>query len=181
MTNRSKVALNFIAFQLGWLSCVLLAARDMPYIGIVITLLLVAIHLLLELHRMHALVFLILVTVIGSAWDSVLTHYGILVFSSGMIVDFLAPLWIMAMWLIFATTLTVTFRWLYGRYWVAMVLGAISGPLAYRAGSALGAVEIPNLFVASVVLAVGWAILLPLFIKLAELFQQLTSVRGEVW
>jgi len=170
MKAQKQIAVNFIIFQLGWFSCVLMAARGLPETGIMIALLLVSVQLFLAENRQNLLILLLVITLIGSAWDSVLTSLNILVFNTGMIVNFLAPGWIIAMWLIFATTLNVSFRWLHGRYWIAMLLGALFGPLAYQAGAALGAVVIPDNLLANLVMAAGWSLLMPLSIKLAEIF-----------
>ena len=180
MSGKIPIVVNFIIFQLGWFSCVLMAARGLPETGIMITLLLVSVQLFLSENRKNLLILLLLITLIGSAWDSVLTSLNILVFNSGMIVSFLAPGWILTMWLIFATTLNVSFRWLYGRYWIAMLLGALFGPLAYQAGAALGAVVIPDNLLANLVMATGWSILMPLSIKLAEMFHSDNTRRGEI-
>jgi len=180
MSGQKQIAVNFIIFQLGWFSCVLMAARGFPEIGIMITLLLVAVQLFLAENRKNLLILLFLITLIGSAWDSVLTSLNILMFNTGMMVSYLAPGWIIAMWLIFSTTLNVSFHWLYGRYWLAMLLGMIFGPLAYQAGAALGAVEIPDILRANVSMAIGWSLLMPLSIKLAEIFDSEKSVGGEL-
>lgn len=179
MKGQKQIVINFIIFQLGWFSCVLMAARGLPETGIMITLLLVAVQLFLAENRKNLLILIFLITLIGTAWDSVLTSLNILVFNTGMMVSFLAPGWIIAMWLIFATTLNVSFRWLYGRYWIASLLGLLFGPLAYQAGAALGAVVIPDNLLANLVMASGWYILMPLFIKFAEMLHSDNSRRGE--
>ena len=170
MISQKQIAVNFILFQLGWFSCVLMAAQGLPEVGIVIALLLVCVQLFLADNRKSLLILIAIVTLIGSAWDSVMTSTGILVFDTGMIVSFLAPGWIVTMWLMFATTLDVSFRWLFGRYWLAVLLGAIFGPFTYQAGAAMGAVVIPDNVLANSVIALGWALLMPLYIKLAEMF-----------
>ena len=170
MNSHKQIVVNFMLFQLGWFSCVLMAAQGLPEVGIVIALLLVCVQLFLAGNRKNLITLILIVTLIGSAWDSVMTSFDILVFDVGMIVSFLAPGWIMAMWLMFATTLNVSFRWLFGRYWLAMFLGAIFGPLTYQAGAAMGAVVIPDNLFANSVIALGWALLMPLYIKLAEMF-----------
>jgi hypothetical protein len=53
-------------------------------------------------------------------------------------------------------------RWLLGRWWLASLFGAIGGPLAFYAGMRLGAVSFPDPIAALAVLAVGWAVLMPL-------------------
>ena len=180
MKSQKLIAVNFIIFQLGWFSCVLMAARGSPETGIIVALLLVGVQLYLADNRRSLLFLLIIITLIGSAWDSLLTSLNILVFNTGMIVHFLAPGWIITMWLIFATTLNVSFRWLFGRYWLAMLLGALCGPMAYQAGAALGAVFIPDNLLANLVMASGWALLMPMSIKLAEMFHQDKPCGGEL-
>lgn len=170
MISQKKILVNFVLFQLGWFSCVLMAAQGLPGVGIIIALLLACIQLFLADNRKSLLILIAIVTLIGSAWDSVMTSTGILVFDTGMIVSFLAPGWIVAMWLMFSTTVNVSFHWLYGRYWLAMLLGAICGPITYQAGAALGAVVIPDNLLANSVIALGWALLMPLYIKFAEMF-----------
>ena len=177
MISRYHIALNFIGFQVGWFACVLMAAQGQPEIGIAIAMIIVALHLFMTQARLNTIALLFTVTLLGSAWDSVLTSQQILVFSTGMISPYLAPSWIIMMWLLFATTLNVSLRWLYGRTWLAMALGAIAGPLAYQGGAALGAVIIPDQFIGNVVLAIGWAGLLPLFIKTAETFDAMAKTR----
>ena len=177
MINRYHIVLNFIGFQTGWFAIVLMAAQGQPEIGIAIALIIAALHLFMTQARLHTYALLFTVTLLGSAWDSVLTSQQILVFSSGLISPYLAPSRIIMMWLLFSTTLNVSLRWLYGRTWLAMLLGAIAGPLAYQAGAALGAVVIPNPLIGNIVLAIGWAGLLPMFIKTAEAFDAMAKTR----
>jgi hypothetical protein len=48
----------------------------------------------------------------------------------------------LCLWIVFATTLGHSLRWLMNRPVAAAVAGAIGGPLAYLAGGRLGALEI---------------------------------------
>lgn len=179
MKQGTKIAINFISFQICWFSCVLMAANDTPEIGVIITLLMVAFHLVITTGKLNTLALILIVTVIGSAWDSVLTQQNVLVYTSGVFVENMAPIWIISIWLIFSTTLTVSFKWLYGKYWSAMVLGAVFGPLAYMGGAELGAVIIPDILTAMLSLSLGWALLMPLLIWLAEYFQINDFINGK--
>ncbi len=161
--------INVIGFQLGWFACVLSAANNQPVAGIMIAYMIVAIHLYLAKNKTQTIILLLSVTLLGSLWDSLLSSQNVLVFNTGIIATFLAPYWIITMWTLFATTLNVSFRWLYGHYWYAMIIGAISGPLTYLAGAALGAVVIPQPLTAIIILAIGWSVILPVTIKMAEL------------
>jgi len=156
-----------------------MAAKNQPSIGIAVAIVVTGIYFYLAENRLHAISILILITLIGGTWDSFLTSQQVLVFDSGMIAPYLAPTWIIAMWLSFATTINVAFRWLYQKYILAFVLGAISGPLAYQAGAALGAVNIPDNMTANTFLAAGWGILMPLFAFIAETIENRTTNRVE--
>jgi hypothetical protein len=74
----------------------------------------------------------------------------------------LAPLWITALWLMFATQLNGSLRFLQKRYLLALVAGAFGGPLAYFAGERIGAVEVlPDDVPATLILGVIWAVAVP--------------------
>lgn len=177
MNNRYHLIINFVGFQIAWFACVLMAAKNQPTAGIIVAFIVVFIHLYLVDNRLHALSLLLIIALIGSTWDSLLTSQQILVFSSGMITPYLAPTWIIAMWLSFATTISVSFRWLYQRYMLAFILGVISGPLVYHAGAALGAVSIPDKMTANIFLAFGWGVIMPLLIFLSEKFENIKTKR----
>ncbi|HEY9200126.1 MAG TPA: DUF2878 domain-containing protein [Gammaproteobacteria bacterium] len=164
--------INFVAFQLGWFACVLSAASNRPMLGIGSALLLLGLHFSLSAQLRRDLLLVSGIALIGSSWDSLLTWQQLMLFSSGQYHHNLAPAWISAMWLMFATTINVSLRWLYQRYWLAALLGAIAGPLAYHAGAALDAVTMPQPVLALLVMSIGWALMMPLFIKLAERIEQ---------
>ena len=159
--------INFLAFQGAWFACVLGGANDLPWLGVAVVTGVLVFHLLSSPEPGNELALVAAVAAIGMAWDSVLTAGGVLVYPSGMLVPWLAPYWILAMWLAFATTLNRSLSWLHGRLWLASVLGAIAGPLAYYGGSALGGVAFENALSALVAQSLGWSILLPLFVFLA--------------
>jgi len=74
------------------------------------------------------------------------------------------------MWPLFATTLNVSMKWMKGKYLLASLFGAIGGPLAYLAGHRLGAVEFSSTLNAMFVIGIGWAVMMPLLVNLAERF-----------
>jgi hypothetical protein len=170
------VLINFLVFQLGWLACVLGGAYHLPWLGTGAVALAVGWHLSQAAAPWRELTLVALVGVTGAFWDSLLVAAGLLVYPSGTLVSGTAPHWIVAMWLLFATTLNVSLRWLRHRYVLAMLCGAVAGPLAYYAGEKLGGVEIPQPAVALTVLSIGWAVLLPLLTVLAQRFDGVYGV-----
>ena len=93
---------------------------------------------------------------------------GWVAYPSGYFNASLAPYWIVTMWMLFATTLNSSMRWLKGRRLLAAVLGAVAGPLSYLAGQRLGGMEFVEPRAALAFLAVGWAAVMPLVVTLAE-------------
>nr|WP_207280756.1 DUF2878 domain-containing protein [Thiocystis violacea] len=157
-----------IAFQLAWFACVLGGAHHWPWLGVIVAVLVVALRLLQSPKPQTEAVMILAVGLIGAAWDSLLVRLGFLSYPSGMLLPWLAPIWIIAMWLAFATTLNVSLGWLKGRWYLASLFGAIGGPLAYYAGNRLGGVSFPDTLVAMTVLAGGWSFLMPLTAWIAE-------------
>lgn len=58
----------------------------------------------------------------------------------------LGPLWLMALWLSFATTIRHSLGWLTGRPVLQVLLGLVGGPLAYLGGESLGALTVNGLW-----------------------------------
>ena len=158
----SRVVVNFVAYQIAWLACVLGGAHALPWLGVAITAVAVAIHLALVSTPGRDALLILAVAAIGAFWDGLLAGLGLLQYPSGMVLPWLAPVWIIALWAGFATLLPVSLRWLLGRGWLAALFGAVGGPLAYYAGMKLGAVSFPDPVAAFAALAGGWAILTPL-------------------
>ena len=158
--------LNQFSFQTGWWTVVLTAAWGWPLIGIVMVTVLVAWHLIrVRPFRTEALL-VALAAAIGFTLDSLLQSTGWVVFANdpggGP-----APLWMVALWANFATTLNVSISALQRHPWLAALLGAWGGPAAYWAGAQLGAMSVSNAIAAYSALAVAWALLTPLLLALA--------------
>jgi hypothetical protein len=164
------ILINALVFQAGWLCCVLAGAHRLPWLGTLTALLIVAWHVGRAAVPRRELTLVLSAGAIGALWDSLLVYAGLLQYPSGILVPGSAPHWIVAMWLLFATTLNVSLRWLRGRPVLAAALGAAGGPGAYLAGWKLGGVQIPELAPALLALGAGWALFMPLLIRLGMRF-----------
>lgn len=164
------IIINAVVFQIGWLCCVLAGAYHLPWLGTLTALLIVTWHISNAPHARNELALILIAGGIGAVWDSLLVYAGWLQYPSGTLIEGTAPHWIIAMWLLFATTINVSLRWLKQRPALAALLGAVSGPAAYFAGHKLGGVQIPNLAIAMSALAVGWALFMPLLMSISNRF-----------
>jgi hypothetical protein len=167
MNAASRNLINFAAFQLAWFACVLGGAHDKVAAGTLAVAAVVALHLALAPRPGPEARLVAIVTAIGLAWDSLIVSLGLMNYPSGMFAPGVAPLWILAMWALFATTLNLSMGWLKGRSWLAVAFGAVGGPLAYLAGKKLGGVEMNEPWLALLVQGLGWAVMMPLLLRLA--------------
>ena len=167
MNAASRNLINFAAFQLAWFACVLGGAHDKVAAGTLAVAAVVALHLALAPRPGLEARLVAIVTAIGLAWDSLIVSLGLMTYPSGMFAPGVAPLWILAMWALFATTLNLSMGWLKGRPWLAVAFGAFGGPLAYLAGKKLGGVEMNEPWLALLVQGFGWALMMPLLLRLA--------------
>jgi len=166
---RWKRLLNFVGFEVGWFSCALGAAGGLPVVGPLVVAVLFCLQLLLvPVPGGHAR-FVIVATLLGWLIDSALYQAGVLSFSEGGVGPWLCPIWMAALWANFAGTLHFCLDWLRGRYWLASVLGAVGGPLAYYGGQRLGAIELgSSITVSLAIIALEWAIATPGLVYLSE-------------
>jgi hypothetical protein len=170
-----NMLINFAAFQIGWFSSVLGAAQQMPWLGPVAFLLVLAIHLRFARRPQVEIGLVITCGVIGLVFDSVLVAAGWVTYPSGLFNELLAPYWIVTMWMLFGTTLNLSMGWLKGRPLLAALLGAVGGPASYVAGQKLGGIVFLEFVPAIIALAIGWAVFMPILMALAERFDGMSD------
>jgi hypothetical protein len=161
---------NFLAYQIGWFICILGAARGMPWAGTITAVGVVAWHLSRAREPRPELTLVLVAAMIGAAWDSLLPALGWVTYPNGMFVDGTAPHWMVALWMMFATTMNLSLRWMKRSLALAAALGAAGGPLSYWAGAELGALSFaPGREVAALAaLTIGWGVLTPVLVQLAR-------------
>ncbi len=166
--GKYPLIVNFAAFQTGWFSAVLGGAHGYVWLGSGIALLVMLLHLFLSLRPLRELQLLIIVMLLGLLWDSALATAGVINYFHWQISPRLAPVWIVALWGLFATTLNVSLAFLRRRYLMAALFGFIGAPLSFMAGVRLQALQFPDPVRALWVLAIGWSVLMVIMVWLAE-------------
>jgi Protein of unknown function (DUF2878) len=167
--------LNFVLCQVGWFASVLGGANHLPWVGPVVVMAVVAWHLHTAIRPAEEALLVGVCGLVGAVFDSGLVAAGWLGYPSGLLSSVLAPYWIVTMWMLFATTLNVSLRWLRKRYWVSAATGLVAGPLSYIAGAELGGVEFLNREAALLALALGWAVMLPALTAVAARLDGVTA------
>ena len=149
---------NIAAYQIAWFACVLGAANDLAWAGAALAIVVTALHLALATNVGAELKLIAAAAAVGLLVDSALARTGEIAWIAGIWAEGWAPYWMLALWIAFATTLNHSLRWVMSRRSVAVVLGAVGGPLAYLAGTKLGALEMPSPETALPLIALAWAV-----------------------
>ena len=163
---------NFIGFQVGWFACVLGAAHDKELLGIFIALGIVIYHVVNQGDSFKELKLVLIALAIGLLWETWVLNLDILRYPSHPDALFWAPTWLIMMWALFATTINLSMGWLKGRWVLSVFMGAVFGPLAFIGGERLGAVVFLDSTLSMITLSVGWGLLMPLLLWIAERINQ---------
>jgi len=157
---------NFILFQLAWFACVLGAAKAMPWAGVGVTLIILGWHFYHAKQAKPEIALMLTALFTGAIFDQSMLTLQLIEYQAHGWNTSLVPVWILALWLAFASTLNVSLAWMHDRYLIAVLFGAVGGPLAYLAAEKLGAVTVSNS--AYIALAIGWGVITPLLVCTAK-------------
>ena len=108
----TRTIVNLVAFQVGWLACVLGAANGLPWVGTLIALIAIGLHLLRAADAAAEIRLITIALALGIVFDSALLATGWVNYPSGVLSAYLAPYWILALWALFATALNVCMSWI---------------------------------------------------------------------
>lgn len=156
-----RTLLNVVLFQVGWIGCLLLDGLQV----LVLTLSILALHQLIVVQQRREWLLIAAVTLAGGAGDAVLQQFAILNFPDAT--PFI-PLWLVCLWLLFASTLSHALSWLQTRLYLASAMGAVAGPFSYYAGAQLSPAFLGQPLALSLLcLGVFWAVFFPLSLVFA--------------
>mgnify|MGYP000974472541 CR=1 FL=1 len=177
--SRAQI-INLLLFQLGWFACVLGGAYGHVVLGSLVAAAVIGYHFYKAADTIQELRLLVLALIIGIVFESIFTAQGLARYSHGQVFDAIAPLWMILMWPLFATTLNLSMRWLKGLAPVLIaIIGAVFAPLAYYAGNRLGAVEYDHFNLSIGLIAIAWAALLPAMVALSIKLDGYSTSRAE--
>lgn len=152
MSATKAKLVNALAFQLVWFACVFGAAHGHAWPGIAAASAHVALTLVCERRVAigagrsfaipRALGAFVLAGVLGSAADTLQRACGFVEYSGSAPGGVWAPVWIVALWIAFAATLSSSLAWLRGRVWLSLPFAVLGAPLSYLGAERLGAVTI---------------------------------------
>jgi Protein of unknown function (DUF2878) len=168
--NRTRIVSNFLAFQVAWFVCVWGGAHERVGLGVLWVAITVVAHIVLAPRVKTEATLVALVTLLGTVWESAVVVMGLVRYPFGNFFALMPPIWIIAMWALFAIVLNVSLRWMKGRPLTAAIFGFMGAPLSYWAGYRMGAIQTDGLPLFLIAQAAGWAVLMPLVVRLAMRF-----------
>lgn len=152
--------INFMLFQAGWFAGVLLANAW----ALLVALAVLGFHLtVVSPQPAQEGRFILLGVVVGTLLDGLWFRLGILQDAAG---SPWTPMWLVAIWIVFMTTLAHSLAWMHRPAWLPFIFAPIAGPFAYYAAAQLGAVDLPDLVMSLAALGVGWGVIFPLLMWL---------------
>lgn len=161
---------NILLYQGAWFAAVFGAAYGHPSLGLAAALAAVAVHLVTAPRPERELALIGIAVATGLLFETLLVASGWVRMPPGSLFAQVTPLWMVALWAAFATTLNVGLRSLRHRYGLCALLAGIGAPLAYHAGARLGALEWIDALPALAAIALGWAVAMPLLMRSAQRF-----------
>jgi hypothetical protein len=181
-----KGLFNFFGYEAVWFAAVIGAGRGVWWPGVVVAAAFAIAHLAIanETPAKRAVDFRLLAVALGLGilLDGGLAMSGLIDYAA----DDLAlptggaPLWILAMWAAFALTLRHSLGVLSRKPLVALIVGAIFGPLAYLgAGRGWNAASFAEpTWQPIAVLAVGWGLAMFVLARLAQSWSSSVETRS---
>ncbi|MBL7114720.1 MAG: DUF2878 domain-containing protein [Kiritimatiellae bacterium] len=161
MNVRGEIAAKLfhaVIFQILWIALVISAGSHWSITVTIATPLIAALQLKLFRNTFtKSIVFVMLTVCIGMIMDTFLTLVGIIDPARNVIPFPFPPLWLIGLWIAFATFMKTTLTYLCDKPATQWCIGAIGGPLAYWSGARLGAIELhAHIILSLVVLALAW-------------------------
>jgi hypothetical protein len=174
-----KIIVNAIGFQLAWFICV----QGNDFFAALAAIALIILYQMMFNTRLKTWKILIAFALLGYLGDGIISIIFNLDYSGslddGSHLSVLAPLWLLSLWLAFATTLNHSMQWLFKTPYLTVFVALFFVPISYFAGitmsgstfsASAGSFNIGSLANGSFFIVEGlwWAILLVSYKRIAE-------------
>lgn len=160
LTSTQSKVVNFVLFQLCWFINVMMPGQ----LSALITLAAVVLHLSWISQRVaRELRFIAMAVFLGVSVDILWQNLGVLSFpeNQGYYAEGMIPVWLVAVWLTFATTVNHCLYWM--RSWprLTLLMAPFAGAFAYYSAAQIGALDIGHGIWGLLALALGWLFVFP--------------------
>ncbi|SMF47077.1 Protein of unknown function [Alteromonadaceae bacterium Bs31] len=172
MNKKIRIALtNSILFQLVWF----VAVQGNNAAALAVTAVFFLVHAVYIFRSVPEITFIALFGAAGWLLDSLGNTFGLIHFAGAQSISvlgielFVAPLWLLCVWLTFASVLLYSLYWLNGRVITSAILGFIIVPANYWLGAKMSGSEfLGPVWSTLLIEGLVWALILPFGVKLAK-------------
>jgi hypothetical protein len=164
-----RIVANAVLFYVAWLGACSMAARGSVLGATAVPLAVVAVHLALEKDRATALKLIGVAALMGLVGETAVKVLAGSSFAAPGPLPALAPPWVVALWMAFATLPGLSMRIFRERLALTAVLALVLGPMTYWFGAEMGAGRMGEpLWLSIALLAVLWAVAAPALLWLSR-------------
>ncbi len=165
-----RIAVNVAAFYAAWFAAVTAAAEGWPWAAVSVCVAVAALHLITSARRGVEFGLMAASALAGFGVETFMLQAGLATYASSGPFEGFAPVWLVALWMAFATLFNVSFAWLKPRLWLAILFAFVGGPATYFAGAKLGGMQLAQPeWLSLAVIGVLWAVAFPILLIMARL------------
>lgn len=166
--------IHLLAYYIVWFCCIFSAAKSYYWIGLIIALTVTALQYSWQRYvrheTTHLAIFLVYLTLVGIAGDSLLTYFGVIQFYANPFSFPVSPPFMIGIWLNFAMLFYALLLKYVSKPFVIAGLSLIGFPLAYYLGAIQGAAVLIHNIYSTIAIGLFWAMLFTSSIILFERF-----------
>lgn len=154
-----------LTFMIGVVACYFGALQQMPWLGMAVVLLIILIDLLQDKKLITKKIKLVvLVTLAAAVMETLLivaSVYSVNPSSRLLDLQFLLPIWILALWVNFSVRIISYLVFTRGKHFVNALLGIVFAVLIFRSAERFGLVELTHGVYSLVIIAAAWGVFVP--------------------
>ncbi len=167
MNTRDRVFL-FFWFYIGWFGCVFAARYNWSFVSLIFPIVAWGYSRHQKIVIGKRLYLLLACALIGYFSDALFLFQNVISFPNSR--SALPPVWLLSMWLLFASVLPMMALVFANRLPWAVVLGGVFGPLSYYAGISFDIFKFTSIF-SLPIYVVFWGISFPIMILMQRKFK----------
>lgn len=161
-----RLIVDIVGFQITWWACALGAASGHWEPGVAVACVVLIGQVWASGTRLATTAAVLTAAVVGVLAETAIVASGLIDYAADRPALGLAPVWLIALWMVFATCAGATARMLGERQ---MLLGAVLGPAlappTYWAGAGLGALKLAEpVWLPLLMVAIVWAVATPMIL-----------------
>ncbi len=183
MSQKKVWVISTVAFIITSIACYQGAMRGMPWLGMVMFAIELAILMPFIIGKQQRLLLALAIGAIGLVLDTILIVAGVYFVEDTARWILPAPIcseWVLALWLNFGLVMPNYLTIMKGRHILAAVLGFLYAFMVYGGAAKNGIIALPKYGMTGVIIiAITWAVLMPLmYIYVGKLYQKWMAQEG---